>query len=60
MDEWEDIEDSVWRAPILPYKADMAALELLIRSLGVLQKTLVMYIDLKSRCLIQLLSTSLL
>jgi len=60
MDEWENIEDSVWSAPILRYKADMAALDLLIRSLVGLQKTLAMHIDLKSRCLIQLLSTSLL
>ena len=56
---WEDIGQSIHSRDILRYKADITALDVIIRSLEGMKDTMAMHIDLKSRCMIPLITASL-
>ena len=56
---WKDITQSTYARDILRYKADITALDVIIRSLEGLKDTMAMHIDLKSRCMIPLITASL-
>ena len=59
MSEWQHINSSTEARPIMRYRADITAIDVILHSLGGLADTMAMHIDLKSRCWISLINASL-
>ena len=59
MSEWQHINSSTEARPIMRYRADITAIDVMLHSLGGLADTMAMHIDLKSRCWISLINASL-
>lgn len=59
MSEWQHINSSEEGRRVMRYRADIIALDVILKSLGGLADTMAMHIDLKSRCWIALINASL-